>query len=260
MDVHSLTSLLAGLPVAQIRYFDTIGSTNDEALAWIQAGAQDGCLVIADQQTQGRGRLNRRWITRPAAALAFSIILRPTPEECNRMVFFSPLGALAICQALEGLPGLQPQIKWPNDVLLLGGKIAGILVEAAWLGEHMQGIVIGIGINVQPDAVPPAEDLIFPATSVEEAHGKAVSREELLRDVLRALFEWRSKMASGEFQQAWEERLAFRGQLVKVEGNGGPPIIGQVVGIDPSGNLLLGGAAGETIPVMVGDVHLRPVQ
>src|SRR5512141_3071554 len=106
MDVHTLTSLLAGLPIRQIRYFDTIGSTNDEALSWIQAGAQDGCLVVADQQTQGRGRLNRRWITNPGAALAFSIILRPTPEEIDRMSFFSPLGALAICQALEDLPGL----------------------------------------------------------------------------------------------------------------------------------------------------------
>src|SRR5512138_2140316 len=105
MDVHTLTSLLAGLPVPQTRYFDTIGSTNDEAIAWIQAGAQDGCLVVADQQTRGRGRMNRRWITRPAAALAFSVILQPTPEEVGRIGFFSPLGALAICQALEGLPG-----------------------------------------------------------------------------------------------------------------------------------------------------------
>ena len=138
MDVNSLTSLLSELPVPQIRYFETIGSTNDEALAWIQAGSQDGCLVIADQQTQGRGRLNRRWITHPGAALAFSLILQPTAGEIDRLEFFSPLGALAICQAMEELYGLNPQIKWPNDVLLQGRKIAGILVETAWLGDRLQ--------------------------------------------------------------------------------------------------------------------------
>src|SRR5512133_1733408 len=110
MDVATLTSHLAGLPVPHIRSFQVIGSTNDEALAWAAAGAEDGCLVFADEQTQGRGRLNRHWITRPGAALAFSVILRPRPEEMDRVGFFSPLGALAISQALEMSLGLSPQI------------------------------------------------------------------------------------------------------------------------------------------------------
>src|SRR5512142_3320319 len=139
MDVDRLRSHLSGLPVAHIRCFDTVGSTNDEALAWAAAGAQDGCLVVADQQTLGRGRLNRRWITRPGAALAFSLIFQPGPEEIERMGFFSPLGALAISQALEEKLGLSPEIKWPNDVLLMGRKTAGILVEAAWMGTRLQG-------------------------------------------------------------------------------------------------------------------------
>jgi BirA family biotin operon repressor/biotin-[acetyl-CoA-carboxylase] ligase len=266
MDVDTLTSLLAGSPVAQIRYFDTIGSTNDEALAWAAAGAEDGCLVVADQQTRGRGRMNRRWITRPGVALAFSIILRPRPEEIDHLGFFSPLGALAISQALEQTLGLSPQIKWPNDVLLEERKVAGILLESTWMGTRPQGTVIGMGINVAPEAVPPPEELLFPATSVEEAAGRPVDRFGLLRAILEATFEWRSKLADPAFRQAWEQRLAFRGQWVRIEEAGsaspvsGPPLSGQVLGIHADGSLLLRGAAGETIPVKVGDVHLRRVE
>jgi BirA family transcriptional regulator, biotin operon repressor / biotin---[acetyl-CoA-carboxylase] ligase len=257
MDVVILTSLFTGLPVPQIRCFDSIGSTNDEALAWITAGANDGCLVAAEQQTLGRGRLNRRWITRPGAALAFSVILLPAPEEIEHLGFFSPLGALAISQALENLHGLAPLIKWPNDVLLEGHKVAGILLEVAWLGDQIQGMVIGIGLNVTAAAVPPANELLFPATSVEEAAGHSIDRLVLLREIVRCLFEWRSKLMKPEFHQAWEQRLAFKDQWVRIEGTHQQPIIGQVLGIDRSGELLLRGSAGDTIKVTVGDVHLR---
>jgi BirA family biotin operon repressor/biotin-[acetyl-CoA-carboxylase] ligase len=257
MDVDALTSLFNSLPVPHIRYFDTIGSTNDEALAWIAAGAQDGCLVAADQQTLGRGRLNRRWITRPGAALAFSMILLPTPDEIEYLGFFSPLGALAISQALENMLGLVPQIKWPNDVLLQNRKVAGILLEAAWLGNQLQGIVLGMGLNVTARAVPPANELLFPATSVEEVAGHAVDRLALLKAIVQSLFEWRSKLKETDFRRAWEQRLAFTGQWVRIEGTGKPSVTGQVLGIDASGGLLLRGSAGETITVTVGDVHLR---
>ncbi len=257
MDVETLTSLLTELPVPQIRYFVTIGSTNDEALSWAAAGAGDGCLVAADRQTRGRGRMNRRWVTQPGAALAFSLILRPRPEEIEQLGFFSPLGALAISRALEDSLGLEPQIKWPNDVLLKGRKVAGILLETAWLGDQIEGIVIGMGLNVAPAAVPPAAELLFPATSVEEAAGCPVDRSALLREILRALFEWRSKLDEDAFRRAWEQRLAFRGQWVRIEGTGSEPVSGQVFGIDASGGLLLRGSAGEITTITVGDVHLR---
>jgi len=257
MDVGTLTSLFTGLPVPQFRYFDTIGSTNDEALAWVAAGAQDGCLVAADQQTLGRGRLNRRWITHPGAALAFSLILLPKAEEIERMGMFSPLGALAICQALENMLGLASQIKWPNDVLLQGRKVAGILLEAAWLGDELQGIVIGIGVNVTAAAVPPQNELLFPAISVEEAAERPVERIALLKEILQSMFELRSKLIEPAFGQAWEQHLAFKGQWVRIEGTDNQPITGQVLGIDPAGGLLLRSSAGKQFTVTVGDVHLR---
>lgn len=257
MNTQTLEKLLDGLPIPQIRYFDSIGSTNDEALAWSAAGALDGCLVVADQQTRGRGRFQRRWITHPGAALAFSLILRPTRSEMEHVGFFSPLGALAICQALEDHLALTPQIKWPNDVLLERKKVVGILVEASWQSAELQSVVVGIGINIKAEAVPPAHELLFPAISVEEAAAKPVDREVLLQAILRNLFKLRAGMADDSFREAWQSRLAFRGEWVRIEEAGAEPVTGQLAGIDPKGNLLLLNQAGEKTTVVVGDLHLR---
>lgn len=260
MNTSRVAEQLAGLPVPQVRYFDTIGSTNDEALGWITAGAEDGSLVVADQQTRGRGRLGRRWVTRPGAALAFSLVLRPRPGELGHLGLYSPLGALAICQALEESLGLTPQVKWPNDVLLQRRKVAGILVEAAWTGAALDGLVIGIGVNVTPAAVPPPGELLFPAVSIEEASGHPVDRLDLLRSILRSLFDWRARLGSQGFRQAWEERLAFRGEWVKISAAGNnAPLTGQVIGLTDDGGLRLRGVSGDEMTVAVGDVHLHPV-
>ena len=260
MDRTSLQSRLSGLPIPELRYSDVTGSTNDEALKWIVDGAQDGALVAADQQTSGRGRFNRRWVTHPGSALAFSLIVIPTPQEQQYMTRFSPLGAVAVCQALETMLGLKPKIKWPNDVLLDRRKAVGILVEATSQGDGFSGVVLGIGINVSAAAVPPDEEVMFPAISVEQAAGRSVDRWDLLRAILQGIFDWRTQLASDDFKQAWEDRLAFRGEWVMVREAAGArdPITGEVIGLDAEGNLLLRTTRGELVPVQVGDVHLRP--
>lgn len=258
MNEQKLRARLAELPIREVRYFESVGSTNDVALQWISAGVQDGSLVVADTQTAGRGRLNRRWVTRPGVALAFSLVLLPRPGEAGRLGLFSPLGALALSKALSQNYGLQAEIKWPNDVLLGGRKVAGLLAEAAWLGSALQGIVLGIGVNVAPDSVPPAEELLFPATSVEAELGRPVERIELLLAILQEIFTWRPRLGRQEFLQAWEDRLAFRGQWVQVAQAGHPPLNGKAVGIDPDGSLILQTEAGELKNIAVGDVHLRP--
>lgn len=251
---------LSGLPIPEIRSFDSIGSTNDEAMAWAETGAPDGALVTADTQTAGRGRLGRRWVTQPGTALAFSLVLHPGPEEIEHLGLISPLGALAVCSALEEGYGLCPRIKWPNDVLLEGRKLCGILLEADWQADFLRALVIGIGVNVLAGSLPPAGEVRFPATCLETVLGHAVDREDLLRRVLVAFFEWRGKLGTARFLQAWEERLAFKGQAVSIENAGGPPVTGMVVGVDPSGDLCLRVDGGEEIKVKAGDVRLRPVE
>ncbi len=257
MNEEQIRRALTRLPLGELRFFERTGSTNDIALAWAAGGAPDLSLVCAEEQTSGRGRGARQWFTPPGAALAFSLLLRPHEREIPSLSRFSGLGALAVCEALEGR-GLSPQIKWPNDVLLNGRKVCGILAEAVWLGERLDCVVLGIGLNVTPASVPPAECLSFPATSVETESGKRVNRPCLLADILRSLIGWRDRMAEHAFLQAWEERLAFRGQEVQILG-GETPLSGTVEGLEADGGLRLRLANGEVRQVSVGEVHLRPL-
>ncbi len=166
MNSQELQAALRDLPLGGFRFFESIGSTNDEALAWTSQAASDLSIVLADGQTNGRGRLGRKWFTPPQTALAFSLILRPTPAEIKYPSHVIGLGALALTDAISKL-GLHTQIKWPNDVLINGKKTAGILVESTWTGEIVDAFVLGLGINVIRASVPPANQVFFPATSLE---------------------------------------------------------------------------------------------
>jgi BirA family biotin operon repressor/biotin-[acetyl-CoA-carboxylase] ligase len=257
MDADTLKVYLSGLPIPALRYLDETGSTNDEALRWEEEGAEDGSLVVADRQTAGRGRMGRSWITQPGAALAFSLVFKPQAQEMDHLQLFSPLGALGVALALEKHYGLRPQVKWPNDVLLDQEKVCGVLAEASWSGESLTGVVLGIGINVAPTFVPPASQLIYPATSLERKLGHAVNRFDVLKYILADLFEWRQQLADGAFIQAWQNRLAFKGERVRIEQEGRPQIEGVVTGVLPDGRLALQGLSGEAVGVQIGDVHLR---
>lgn len=246
------------MPAAAVRAYAAVGSTNTLALDWAAEGAPDGALVVADFQSAGRGRLNRRWVTQSGAALAFSLIVRPTPAETAYLGQFTALAALGLAEALEAL-GLHPQIKWPNDVLLGGRKTAGILVEAAWDGDRLGALVVGVGVNVAPSAVPPAEAVMFPATCVETALGRPVERWQLLRGALGGMAAWRARLGSPAFLEAWQGRLAFRGQRVCVDPPHQPPVEGVLLGVEAEGSLRLRTEAGQVYNVIAGDVHLRPL-
>ena len=261
MNEQILKSALAGLPLSQIEFFAEIGSTNDRAQALLEQGAPDGALVVAEAQTSGRGRLGRKWVTTPGAALAFSLALRPTPSEQERLAFFAPLAGLAVCHALVEDYGLAAKVKWPNDVLLETRKACGVLVEAAWLGSRLHGVVLGIGVNVAPGSVPPDDAVLFPAISVEQALGRPVDRVDLLRAILRQLFSLRKILGSEPFLRLWQEQLAFLNEEVRVDLLGqGEFVVGLVLGVDIHGNLRLRTQDGNEVEVAAGDVRLRPVE
>lgn len=244
--------------VSDLRYFASIGSTNTEALQWAADGAPDFALVLADEQTKGRGRFDRRWITRPGTSLAFSLILKPSAQETGNVALFSPLCGIAVQEAVSSLVGLETRIKWPNDVLIDSKKFCGILVEAAWHGSAVQGIVLGIGMNISPDSVPEAVHQNFPATCLESALGSQVDRFQVLVRVLDSIKKWRKELGSTAFMQRWEEHLAFKGEWVRIEHSEKPSIIGRVKGIDQKGHLVLVQENGREIDIEIGDVHLRP--
>jgi BirA family biotin operon repressor/biotin-[acetyl-CoA-carboxylase] ligase len=258
MDDRRIKTALQDLPLGGLRYLDRVGSTNDVALAWAAEGAADFSLVISDEQTAGRGRGGRHWYTPAGAALAFSLVLRPCPGETAAASLFSALGALAVVEAMERR-ALRAQIKWPNDVLLRRRKVCGVLTEMIWLGDQIDSLVIGVGVNVALSSVPPADRLNFPATCLETELGQPVDRLALLRDILVALEGWRPRLKSVAFHDAWEERLAFRGETVEVWADGQPPRQGQIVGLGVEGGLLLRLSAETVVDLPFGEVHLRPV-
>lgn len=246
------------LPNRLFRYFPTIGSTMDAARSWAEEGAPDGAVVAADEQTSGRGRLQRNWVTRPGSALAFSLVLRPTPAERAHLALLSPLGALAVCTALEQELSLAPQIKWPNDVLLARHKVCGILAETSWQGEPLPAVILGIGLNVTTDSLPPPAELLFPATCVEAHTAQPVDRNRLLAAILDQLDHWRRLLGSPAFQEAWQERLALRGEMVEIQSPAHTPLVGKLQGVDGDGNLQIELESGLVVRVAAGDVRLRP--
>jgi BirA family biotin operon repressor/biotin-[acetyl-CoA-carboxylase] ligase len=259
MNQNELKKSLSKLPLEGIKYFESIGSTNDEALVWAASDAKDLSVVIADEQTSGRGRLDRKWFTPAGTALAVSLILRPSADEKPHLSRIVGLAALAIAESLRAR-GLPAHIKWPNDILIAGRKVAGILTESVWTGEEVDCVVIGMGVNVLTGSVPPADLLQFPATCLETEMGYSLDRLEVLHEILSKLIELRPRMITDEFMIRWEALLAFHDEQIQVEaGSNTPPVTGRIEGLESDGSLRLRNDRGEIITVRFGDVHLRPL-
>ena len=257
MSSLELETALREVALGGFRYFDSIGSTNDVALEWASQGAPDLSLVAADAQVNGRGREGRKWFSLPGAGLACSLVLRPTAAERQQIGRFSGLGALALVKALQK-HGLTAQIKWPNDVLIRGKKVAGILIETVWLGTEIESLVLGLGVNSTPAALPSGEVLNFPATCVETELGRELARFDLLRDLLVEFIQLRSDLASDGFLNAWQAALAFRGQRVLLWQGDSRTFTAELLGLEQDGSLRVRMDDGKLDVINFGEVHLRP--
>lgn len=227
-----------------VRHHDRIGSTNDEARRLALEGAPHGTAVRADEQTAGRGRLSRRWFS-PPGNLYFSVVLRGIPPARGWEISF--VAALAVADTVDALlpSHTRAQLKWPNDVLVGGAKISGILIEAA-----DDALILGIGINVlvAPDA--PA----YPTTTLAASGGLATvdgAASLLLRHLEARLASWDTE-GFHPIRQAWLARAHRLGETLHVA-TGGHAVTGMFVGLDQDGALLLDTAAGRT-RVVAGDV------
>ena len=224
--------------LADVLYYAEVSSTNDLALEWAENGAADGSLVLADRQTAGRGRAGRRWVTKPGAALAMSLVLRPTAAEVAYIPRFTALAALGLVEALAK-HGLTAEVKWPNDVLIGERKVAGVLVEAFWLGERPEALIVGMGVNVSQEALPPAEELRFPATCIEDEMGESVDRWDILAGILHSILTYRKILTTEAFLAAWNEKLAWKGEQIAFRFANGQVKLARVLAIEPDGRLSL---------------------
>ena len=235
----------------RIRFFQNLGSTMDEADRQGAAGVLDGTVVVAETQQASRGRFGRTWVSQPGN-LYFSVVFYPTMQT---LPLLSPLAGVAVVRAIAKTTGLRPRIKWPNDVLVGGKKVAGILVESVISGEEVRYAVLGIGVNValDPDALG---ELSATATSLNAATGREAVREDLLRSLLQELDGLYLALRKGESPIAdWRGLLDTLGcRIIASTGRGSPTGIAEEV--DDLGNLLLRLDDGRLVTLTSGDVTL----
>ncbi len=232
-------------------WVDEVDSTNRVLLEWATEGYPEGTVLVADYQTAGRGRRGRRWVAPPGTGLLLSVLLRP-----RRGVPLLPLlTGVAVAEAVEACAGVRAELKWPNDVLVSGRKVAGILAEAVTEGEQVS-VVVGVGINV---SVPREVLATFPApaTSLHLEADHPISREELL---LALLSRWKAhydQLQLGEWSlNEWKARAPMLGKPVRVETDG-ESWEGVALDVTEEGALLVRDTDGNLHTVYAGDVTVR---
>ena len=239
----------------RLLFFQEVGSTMDEAVRRAERGTDEGTVVVAETQTASRGRQGRSWVSR-SGNLYLSVVLYPTLEN---LPYLNSLCGVAVVRAITNISGLKPRIKWPNDVLLDGKKVAGLLVESAIAGGQVRQAIVGIGVNVALDAEE-FDELSGAATSLNQASAGDIPRDDLLREVLQQLDALYIQLNHGNTPvEEWEELLDTLGQRVRVS-SGGSDYLGAAEGVDELGNLQLRQDDGRLVTFTAGDVaSLRPL-
>lgn len=232
--------------------YPSLSSTNDIAKLEAKKGAQEGTVVVAEEQTAGRGRLKRAWLS-PKGSLALSIILHPTPAQLPSLIM---VASLAVVHCIEKVSGLKSQIKWPNDVLVNGKKVCGILIESDVRGSAVDYAVIGIGLNVNLNTADFPE-IAATATSISQESGEKISRREMIRCLLVEVENLYLVLGEGDsvFRE-WRERLVTLGKEVKIS-SGKASYRGIAESVASDGSLFLRQPDGNLIKIVAGDVSLR---
>ena len=241
-----------------IQVFEQTTSTNDVMEKLARDGVREGVVVFAESQTKGRGRLGRAWLSPPRKGLWFSILLRPElrPQEMTQMTIAS---ATALRRAIEAETGLKLEIKWPNDLLIGGKKVVGILTEMNAELDRVRHIILGIGVDVNQDATEFPPELRKLATSLKIEGGETISRAELATAILRELDFDYARICGGKFSAVadeWEAGCATIGKNVTVH-IGDRKIRGCAESLDDDGALLVRTEHGHLERIIGGDVTLE---
>jgi len=243
---------------SQVSCLKETESTNSVAFRLAEEGAPEGTVVIADAQTAGKGRLGRIWLSPPGVNVYLSVVLRPpiTPLAACQLTFLS---VVAVARAIEKCTPLTPQIKWPNDILISGKKVAGLLNEMNAETEKVNFVVLGIGVNLNMRLAQLSEGVLrHPATSLLEEGGVEVERVPFIRTLLEELDELYERFlreGEGPVRAEWLARSRIGGRTVRVS-CGEREFTGVVQGVDQFGALLVELSDGTLETVLSGDVTL----
>jgi BirA family biotin operon repressor/biotin-[acetyl-CoA-carboxylase] ligase len=241
-----------------IRVFEETTSTNDVIEKLARDGVKEGVVVFAESQTKGRGRLGRKWMSPTHKGLWFSILLRPelTPQETTQLTVAS---ATALRRAIKNVAGISAEIKWPNDLLIGGKKVVGILTEMSAEVDRVRHVILGIGVDVNQDAAEFPPELRKIATSLKAESGEEICRAELATEILRQLDFDYARICGGKFAQVadeWETGCLTIGKNVLVQ-MGARQIRGCAEVLDDDGALLVRTEHGHLERVIGGDVTLE---
>jgi len=237
-----------------IRWHDTLPSTNDLAMSLAEIQVPEGTVIVAEEQTAGRGRQRRPWIS-PRGGIWLSVILRPR-LSLVQLPLIGLAAAVAAARAIRVTTGLLAKVKWPNDVLIDGRKIVGVLLDA---GPQAEWLVVGIGINanVRGDLLP--RPSVYPAASLQDILGRPVDRAAVATRVLRELernYYELHDVGPLPIVRKWREMAETIGQTVRVE-MGGRAVEGVAADIDDSGALLIRRRDGTIVRIVGGEISVR---
>lgn len=264
-DSFSIEGIQAGLKTrlfgkGPIYFYETIESTNVEAKRLAGAGLPEGALILAESQSRGKGRMERRWASPKGGGLYLSVVLRPDimPQEVQKLTF---VAAVALACTLRELD-VQPQIKWPNDILINGRKVAGILMELTGGFESVDFVILGIGLNLSRSMKEFPRSIQNQAASVNMAAGRSIDRREIIQVLLLQLEVWYELFLRGSFEsilEVWRrfaDMLGARVRVILSEGS----MEGTAEDVASDGSLMVRDDKGSIHRVIVGDVvRCRPV-
>lgn len=254
-DSLSLESVTGNLETRfigrRVIYHSRVTSTNELAKQVVQQGAEEGTVVIADEQTAGKGRLKRVWLS-PKGSVSLSIILYPSVVYLSSLIM---VASLAVVHSIGAVTGLKSQLKWPNDVLVSGRKVSGILIENSVRGDIVKYAIIGIGVNVNL-RLSDFPEILPAATSLSDELGRDVSRLELVRHLLVEMEKLYLALPAGEsVYQEWRDNLVTLGKRVHIK-SGKTDYEGIAESVASDGSLLLRHPDGNLTKIVAGDVTL----
>lgn len=255
LDIDRVRSLLTTSEVGQhLHYFVQTTSTMDDARHLAEDGAPHGTVVVADEQTAGRGTKGRIWVSPPGQSIHTTLILRPDIEQLKRLSIVSPV---ASTDAVRETTTLEPTIKWPNDIQIEHRKMGGILIEAEWREGRPSYALVGIGLNVNFDPAPWATKIDRPATSLMIELDQRQEREPVFAALLNAFERRFAQAGSSDLHDVWVSRLNTLHKAVTVTLAGGEAIQGTAVAVDDAGALIVETETGERRAFIAGEVTLR---
>ena len=257
--VFSYTTISKSLATTKfghpLYYCNTTSSTNNDAKTHALNGDPEGTLIVANEQTAGRGRFDRRWFTPKGSGLAVSFILRS--KLSNHQISQIPmLGGLATAYAIEQLCNISPKLKWPNDIWIEQKKIAGILVETSYTENLPEWQILGVGINVNSRPLK-VTNPSYDVSCLADIIGHKVDRVNLLQQLVHNVGLLYSQLDQNSIREEWQNRMLWKNQYIEVIDSGHNPIEGIALGIESNGALIIQLSNGDQLKIYSGEIRLK---